>query len=168
MKRKKLISRKGLTLTELIIAVTVSTVVAIVAGVVLVDGHRCWARMYSRTYSDVATDTYVARKTFDAVVRKASRQRHLLDEAGKWVEVYYHASDASTVPDCYARFFLSGDRLCLEDGRLNPRETSSVKTVCKNVSNCTFKAAGRSVQMILTLDDRTQTATVTASAVMHN
>ena len=43
-----------------------------------------------------------------------------------------------------------------------------LNTLCNNVSDCIFTSSGRSIQMILTLDDQTHTLTTTSSAFMHN
>ncbi|MHC4727377.1 MAG: hypothetical protein ACYS17_09115, partial [Planctomycetota bacterium] len=131
-------------------------------------GQRGWNYMYNRVYSDIVTDGYVARRKLDAVLRKASREKFLIDPAGSWVEVYYYASDASTVVDRYARFFTAGNELKIEYGQLNPITTSAIETVCGNVSGCTFDQLGRSIQMVLKLDNGKQTNTVITSAVTNN
>ncbi len=153
---------------ELMITAVIMVIVGFAIGVVIVDGQSTWNTMYDRINSDVASDGYVAGKKFDAVMRKASREKSLIDSGGKWIEVYYYDSDASTVVDRYARFYVSDGDLNLEIGQLEPRVTIGVETVCENVSCCTFKQAGRSVQMILTLDNGTQENTVVSSAVTHN
>jgi len=168
MPKKKISTQRGFTLTEMVIAMVLSTIVLLVVGIVLADSQRGWNKMYNRTYCDVVTDGYIARKMFDAVMRRASGERLLLDEGGNWVEVYYYADGDSPVVDRYARFYESEGSLNVEYGELDPRATLSVNTVCENVSGCVFKQAGRSAQMILTLDDGTQTATVVSSAVVHN
>ena len=168
MPKKKLTVRRGFTLIELAVTVVISTIVIIGIGVVLADSQRSWNKMYNRVYSDVATDGYVARKMFDAVIRKASREKLLVDEDGNWLEVYYYADGSSTVIDRYARFYETGGQLNIEYGKLDPREILTTQTVCENVSDCVFKGAGRSAQMILTLDNGSQTVTVASSAVMHN
>jgi hypothetical protein len=101
-------------------------------------------------------------------MRKASREKYFLDDGGSWIEIYYYADDDSSVLDRYARFFENNGELNIEYGRLEPRETLDIQTICSNVSRCTFKAAGQSAQMTLTLDDGSQTITVVSSAVMHN
>jgi hypothetical protein len=58
--------------------------------------------------------------------------------------------------------------LNFEYGQLQPRATLGVETVCENVTLCTFKQAGQSIQMILTLDNGTQTNTIVTSAVTNN
>jgi hypothetical protein len=101
-------------------------------------------------------------------MRSASRGQFLVDGDGAWIEVYSYASPSSTVVDRYSRFYVSDGDLNLEYGQVDPRATLGVNTVCGNVSACTFKQAGTSVQMILTLDNGTQTNAVVSSAVIHN
>ena len=168
MTRKRQINSSGLTIVELIITTMILVIVGFAIGVVVVDAQSSWNVTYDKINSDVITDGYVARKKFDTVIRNASSQSYVLDSAGDWVEVYYYASDSSTVVDRYARFYVADDTLNLENGQLSPRKTLDVETVCKNVSDCTFKQVGRSVQMILTLDNETQTNTIVSSAVAHN
>ena len=168
MTKKRKIAPGGFTIVELIITTTIIVIVGFAIGVVVVDAQSSWNVTYDKINSDVITDGYIARKKFDTVIRNASSQRYVIDSAGDWVEVYYYASDSSTVVDRYARFYVSDGILNFEYGQLSPRETLGVETVCKNVSDCTFKQVGRSVQMILTLDNETQTNTIVSSAVAHN
>ncbi len=168
MIKKRLTASRGFTLIEMILATAIMVIVVLAIGVALVDGQRGWSIQYDRIYSEVVTDGYVARRKFDAVTRTASRDRFLLDDAGSWVEVYYYADDTSTVVDRYARFYTANGDLNVEYGQLDPTETLSIETVCGNVSGCTFAQAGRSIQMILKLDNGTQTNTVISSAVTHN
>lgn len=165
---KKRTAPRGFTLVELMITTLIMVIIVSAVGMVLFDSQRGWNFMYNRLYSDVVADSYAARKKFDVVMRKASQDGFLLDDAGSWIEVYYYASDSSPVVDRYARFYEADGDLNLEYGQLSPRSTFGVETVCANVSDCVFKQAGRSAQMILTLDDGTQTNTVVSSAVTHN
>ena len=171
MKKRKTNS-KGFTIIELMIATVLSSAVVVGVGMLLVDSQHGWNRMYSRAYSDVSTDSHVARRRFDSVVRNASTQGILLSVDGSWVEVYYYSDPNSAVVDRYARFYtyLNGDtnQLLIEHGAAEPRQTLNTETVCGNVSSCVFKSAGNSAQMLLTLDDGSQSATIVASAVMHN
>lgn len=171
MNGKRLTIKPAFTIIELMIAAVLAIVALLGISIMLADSQRGWNRMYSRIYSDVATDSYVARKAFDGVIRKASREKYLLDDAGAWIEVYYYADANSAVVDRYARFFCVGEpggTLNVEHGGLDPRETLTISTICGNVSSCDFSASGRSAQMVLILDNGSQTATVTTSAVMHN
>jgi hypothetical protein len=168
MIKKRLTASRAFTLIELMIAMAITIIVVLAIGIALVDGQRGWKIQYDRIYSDVVTDGYVARRKFDAVMRTASRDKFLLDGAGGWVEVYYYANDASAVVDRYARFYVANGNLNVEYGQLDPTETLSIETVCGNVSGCTFEQLGRSIQMILKLDNGTQTNTVISSAVANN
>ena len=164
----KLGFRKGVTLTEVAVTIATSAIVIISVGVAMVDGQKGWNRMYTRRTSGPATDAYLARRTFDTVVRKASKEKFLTADDGSWLEVYYYTDLTSEKPDRYARFAHTDNSLSIEYGVIDPRRTLSTQTVCTNVSACAFKRTGRSAQMILTLDDGSQTANVTSSAVMHN
>jgi len=159
---------RGFTLVELMITTVIMIIVGLAIGVVIVDGQSSWNTMYDRINSDVVTDGYVTRKKFDVVMRNASREKIAIGDAGSWVEVYYYASDSSTVVDRYARFYAADGDLNLEYGQLEPRATLSVETVCENVTACTFRNVGLSTQMILTLDNGTQANTIVTSAVTHN
>jgi Tfp pilus assembly protein FimT len=168
MAQKRQTGLKGFTLVELMITMVVMIIVASAIGVVLIDNQRGWSNMYGRINSDVTTDGFVARKKFDAVVRNSSSEKISVDPVGTWIELYYYASSASTVVDRYVRFYEADGDLNVEYGTLGPKVTLSVKTICSNVSACTFKQVGRSAQMILTLDNGTQTNTVVTSAVTQN
>ncbi len=168
MAKKKTKFRSGVTIVEVVIAAVASVIVMVGVGIAIVDGQRGWNRMYSRTYADVVVDGYVARKMFDTAVRKASREMYLIDDAAQWVEVYYYSSSAASTVDRYTRFSVSSGDLNVEYGELDPRATSSVQTVCSNVSSVSFSGTGTAIQMILNLDDGAQSKTVTCSAVMHN
>ncbi len=169
MAKKKLTARRGFTIVELMTATLVASIVIFGIGVILVDSQRGWNRMYNRIYSDVVTDGYIARKTFDRVIRRATRTRFLLDSGGNWLEAYYCQDPNTTIVDSYARFSEANGELNIEYGSLNPRQTLSTNTICGNVAGCIFfKGAGYSAQMILTLDNGSQTATVVSSSVMHN
>jgi prepilin-type N-terminal cleavage/methylation domain-containing protein len=158
----------GFTLVEMMITIAVASIVVSAIGIVIVDGQHCWQVLYNRINSDVATDGFVARKKFNAVIRKASGEKILTDSNGGWIEIYYYASDSSTVVDCYARFYTEDKNLKIEYGQLSPRKTLNVETVCENVSDCNFKQIGRSAQMMLTLEDGTQKNSIVTSAVTHN
>jgi prepilin-type N-terminal cleavage/methylation domain-containing protein len=168
MRKKTFAARRGFTLVEVVISTVLAGIVVFSVGVVLVDGPRGWRVMYDRINSDVVTDGHVATKMFEAVVRKADGENFLVDDNGNWIEVYYYEDEGSVVADRYVRFYEADGELNVEYGKLCPKQTLSVQPVCGNVSDCVFRVAGRSAQMILTLDDGTQANTVVACGVMHN
>ena len=168
MLKNRTTNPKGLMLIELMIATVITVIVILGVAIILTDSQRGWNAMYNRIYSDVVTDGHIARRTFDRVIRKASRDNIALDDAGLWVEVRYYQDANSTIVDRYARFYEADGQLNIEYGKLDPRETLNVQTVCENVSDCVFMAQGTSVQMILSLDNGSEAATVVSSAVVHN
>jgi hypothetical protein len=168
MENIKKTSNHGFTLVELMVAVAISMIVIIAIGVVLVDSQRGWQVSYDRIYADVVTDSYVARKKFDAVMRKAGSTTVTLGSLGESIEVNYYNSISSAVYDRYGYFYVSDGTLCFEYGSLNPKVTIGTETVCANVSSCEFLHSGKSVQMILKLDDGTKSVEVVSSAVTHN
>ena len=158
----------GFTLVELMISMLVMVIASFTIGAVIVDGQNGWSAMYDKINSDVTTDGYVVRKKFDAVMRKASSDKIFVEDNNTSVRVNYYSSDLSTIVDRYATFYVSDGDLNLEYGQLDPKVTLSVETICGNVSSCSFHQVGRSIQMILVLDDGTQKNTVITSAVTHN
>ena len=172
MLKAKLTIRSGASLVGLLAAVVILLIAVLAVGGVLINSHRGFTIMYARIYSDVATDSYIAGKEFDAAMRKAADETIILGNDGYWVEAKYYSNDGyCPLVDRYVRFYKSGTYLNVERGQLHAsgaRETLSVNTVCRNVSDCTFKQVGKSVQMILTLDNGTQANTVVSGAVLNN
>jgi Tfp pilus assembly protein PilV len=169
VKKRKL--HCGFTLVELSIVMFISVIVILGLGIVLADSERSWQKMYERANGQVETDTLVAQKTFNAIVRKAVSDNFLLDTSGHWVEVYYSSSDTSALANRYARFYCTSDpngQVNVEYGQLNPKQTLSTQTLCNNVSSCVFKKSGKSILMILTLSKDSLTLTAASSAFMHN
>lgn len=168
MPKSRYTTRSGITLVEVIMASAVALVVFAGIAALLVDGQRGWNSMYARAYGDVVTDGYVATKFFDALMRKAEGDAFTISPGGDSVEVCYYATDESTTADRYALVSLSGTELNVEYGQLDPRATLSAETVCSNVSSCVFKQVGRSIEMILTLDNGTQVNSAASVGYMHN
>ena len=173
MRWETVTKRRGFTLTEIMVAIAMSTIVIGSIGVVLVDSQRGWHRMYNRVFSDVVTDSYVARKAFDAVVRKSSIKRYGLGSNGEFVMVYYYQDSNSTMLDGFASFSRSGEALQAVYGELDAAGTPvspsiNVMTLARNVAAVNFSVAGPCVQMILELDNGREVMTVTCSAVRHN
>jgi len=161
-------SNRGFTLIELTIAIVISSIIILGVGGVLVDSHRGWQKMYSRTFSEVKEEGKVARLMFDTVIRKASESNIQVGLDNDWVEVQYYDNGASESLDRYARFYKVDDELQVEYGTLDPKAATSTQTVCSNVTSCVFMNAGSSVQMILSLDNDSEHSTILTSATPHN
>ena len=173
MNGQKGTNKHGFTLIELMITMAMGTIVILAVGVALVDSHRGWNKTYNHVFGEVVTDSYVARKAFDAVVRKATLKKSLLDIDGQFVEVYYYQDLNSTEPDRYANFYKSGDELFVDYGSLQPgtwntQSPSSTVRLARNVLSANFSISGSAVQMLLSLSDEEWTMMVTSSAIRHN
>ena len=166
--KSKLTGQSGFTIIELLTTMTMSAIVILCAGVALVGSERRLTRVYNSAHSEVVSGSYVASRVFEIVVRKASREELQLDDLGNWVEVYYYDSADSTSVDRYALLYVSNGFFNVDYGWLDPRVTSSSQTVCGNVSSCIFRHNGRSVQMILTLDNGSEAITTVTSAARQN
>jgi len=153
-------------------------IVVLALGTVIADSVRGWNRMYDRVYADIRADSFVARKTFDQVIRKATSQMFEIDDAGgEEITVYYYSTSTAPDVDRYARFYTASRALLVERGEWTPGAESpkaQLRTdiVCENVDSCEFEDGRRSgerwARMVLTLNDGSQNIVVATSAVMHN
>ena len=171
MFKKRTRRQKGFTLTELMVGAAFVGIAMVGVGIALIDSQRGWNVMYNRIYSGVATDAETARRTFDSVVRKSSKSNILADETGTWVEVRYYQDLTSTYLDQYARFYTSGNELRVEYGTIDADQNTYellTQTLCSNVSSCAFVLVEGSVQMVVKLDNGSETAVVVSSAVAQN
>lgn len=159
---------RGLTLVETAIAGVVFVIVMVGVSSVLADSQRLWNTMYNRTYSNVVIHGHLTKKMFDASMRKASEKTLQIDSDGRWIEAQYYSDDTAAQPDRYVRFTYVGGALFAEHGQVEPREQLSFHTLCDNVTRCVFKQSGRSVHMLLTINDGAQTQTIGTSAELHN
>ena len=94
MRRVTGANRRGFTLTELTIVILMAAFVTLSIGVALVDSQRGWSRMYNRVYSGVVTDAFVARKAFDATVRKSSKEYDPAGGSEAFLYYYRHFADS--------------------------------------------------------------------------
>ena len=163
--------RRAFTLMELIITIALSTIVILGMGVILVDNQKGWSTMYDRTFSDVVTDAYIARDVFVKVGRKSSMKASATD--GEFIQVYYYQDPAVTIPDRYAKFYVSSGSLLVDYGDLDPGTWNtlsvlSTMTLARNVDSVKFDVTGTSVRMVLSLNNNKEAMTTICSAVRHN
>jgi len=159
---------RGLTLIELLLAMTVSVVILAAIGVAMVGGIHGYSRIYGRASSGVLGDGYVTSRAFKAAIRKSSVSSVSIDQKGVSLRAQYHSSLSSTRLDRYVRFYLSGRELRMEHGNVSPSQRLRTQTLCSDVSSCTFSRAGNTVQMVLETDDGSETSTLLASAIPQN
>ena len=176
MKSKALKNKHAFTLIEMIQALILSAIVILGIGVLLYDSQKGWNVMYERVYGDVSIESYAARKAFDSICRKSSVNRYTLGGDNEYVEVYYYDDGStSTMPDRYARFYTAASQLFVEHGDLqegtytpDPGIESTLARLAGNITSGKFFVSGTCVQMILSVDDGTNSTVVMTSAVRHN
>ena len=171
MRRKTVKNRRGFSLTELGMVPVLAPIVMLAMGLVLADSQRGWNQMYDHFNHGLEVEGYVARKAFDAAVRKSSMSSEHFDV--NEVEVYYYNNPASsTYLDRYARFYKNGAELLVEYGQLNSdgnsTEIMQTITLCENVETVDFSKNGACVQMVLSLDDGSESLTVMTSAIRQS
>ncbi len=166
-------NRPGFTLIELMVGVVASSILMLGVVNVVADNQRAFVEIRRRAFGDVVTDSYVARATFDRIVRSATI-RHCVVSAGS-AEVYFFSTTTGIWPDRYARFYRSGSNLGVEIGSLAPgtftyasANTPSTRALASHVSACTFVQAGATLRMYLTLDDGSTNVNTSASAMRMN
>jgi hypothetical protein len=173
MKKIKPIKRTGLTLIELMVVSGLATVCMLAVGTVVVNNQKTWNITYSRAHESIMINSHLAKKAFEATIRKASCEKYLLDlpdSDGKshWVEVYYFDSDASAATDRYAKLFVEGGTFYIEDGVISPRSSLSVTPICNNVTAFSFSGSGRCIRLEMTLSDNDTDVSFISSAIPQN
>ena len=171
MRQQTVRNRRGLSLTELAVVLALFSIVLLSMGLVLADNQRGWNQMYDRLNNGLENDGYVARKAFDATVRKSSTNReHFGDDE---VEVYYYNDPVgSTYLDRYARFYKAGTQLLVEHGQLdsNGNATDIIRsiTLCDNVEAVNFSKNGACIQMVLRLGNGSESLVVMTTAIRQS
>jgi hypothetical protein len=170
---------KGVTLTELMITLILASIMVLALGTVLVDNQKGWLKMYSRTFSDVVVHAYVTQNAFSTIVRKSSIAVHEYELSADEtkiiaVEVYYYSDTATTDIDRYAKFYISGTTLSVDEGVIDTtvlpwaKETPVTSVLANDVASGYFDINGSSIQMVLNLDNGRENMKVITSAVRHN
>ena len=156
-----------------------ASIMILALGTVLVDNQKGWLKMFSRTFSDVVVDGYVTQNTFFTIVRKSSiavyEYELSVDETQiVAVEVYYYSDTGTTDIDRYARFYISGSTLSVDEGIIDTtvvpwvKETPVTTVLARNVASGYFDINGSSIQLVLNLDNGREDMKVICSAVRHN
>ena len=167
MERKGERKAGGFTLVELMVTVVISLIIVSSVGVLVADSSGWFSDNYSRIYSRPVVESLLARKTFQRIIRRSSRNGYWVSAGSDAIEVYYYSTPGSSL-DRYAQFYTYDGDLRLETGTLNPKTILSNQLLCTNVSSCIFKTADSAAQMILVLDNGQYSRGAIISAVMHN
>ena len=164
--------RTAFTLTEMMVTMIASLIVVSSLGVIFVDSHTGWNKMYNRVYSDVVTDAYAAKRAFNAIVRKSSVKLIGDNWLPNEVTVYYYQDPNSVDLDRTARFHITNGELRVDYGILSTTSSSistfRTITLAHNAKSVSFSVNERSIRMVLELDNGREALTVTCSAFRHN
>ncbi len=169
--------KKGFTLVELMVAISISFIVVLGIGVMMIDTHRGWRLMYDRVHGAVPTDVKSAIAAFDSIVRKSSASSGAIGTGGSSATLYYYQNSTSysvEEPDAYAKFYFDNTDLKVDYGLIdssgNLLSADSTVVLASNVDtqNSGFAVTGRSVQMTLRLDDSSESSTVVSCSVRNN
>jgi len=172
MKRIKCYS--GFTITELVLAIAVSSILVLTIGVVMLDTQRGWMDSYAKVHGGAAADAMMTKTAFDKVIRKASRSIYHFDGLDDITVYYYDNWLTSTELDRYARFFRSDDaplEMYIQHGQLEAgvkKDILAEVLLASNVTDLEFKPISGGIEMKLALDDGRETTTVVSTAILHN
>ena len=164
----------GFTITEMVLAIAVSSILVLTIGVVLVDSQRGWMDSYAKVHGGATADAMMTKTAFDKVIRKASWSRYFFDGFDDITVLYYDNWLASTELDRYARFYLSQDNpteMYIQHGKWEDGEKEGVLAdvlLASNVVDLEFMPVSGSIQMKLALDDGRETTTIVSTAILHN
>ena len=171
---KRIRSYFGFTITEMVLAIAVSSVLVLTIGVVMVDTQKGWMDSYAKVHGGATTDAMMTKTAFDKVIRKASRSLYLFDALDDITVYYYDNWLTSTETDRYARFYRSDDNpseMYIQHGVLEsgtPKGILADVLLASNVTDLEFKPISGGIEMKLALDDGREETTVISTALLHN
>jgi hypothetical protein len=171
---KRIQQTAGFTITELILAISISSIMIFAVGAVMLDTQRGWVDTYAKVHGGAAGDAMMAKTAFDRIVRKASRSIYGIGGAEDITVYYYNHWLLSSTLDRYARFYRSADtpsEMYVQHGQV---DGAGVKTMthqvllASNVIDLEFRPMDGGIEMKLALDDGREATTVVTAAILHN
>ena len=171
MKSKRIRRYSGFTITELILAIAVSSILILAVGAVMMDTQRGWMDSYAKIHGGAATDAAVAKTAFDKVVRKASRSIYHFNAIDDITVYYYNNWLTSTDPDRAARFYRSTENpseMYIRHSDIETKEVLAEVLLAANVADLEFKPISGGIEMKMALDDGREATTIVTTALLHN
>ncbi|OQY07291.1 MAG: hypothetical protein B6I25_02035 [Planctomycetales bacterium 4572_13] len=171
MKSKRIRRYSGFTITELILAIAVSSILILAVGAVMMDTQRGWMDSYAKVHGGAATDAAVAKTAFDKVVRKASRSIYHFNADDDITVYYYNNWLTSTDPDRAARFYRSTENpseMYIRHSDIETKEVLAEVLLAANVADLEFKPISGGIEMKMALDDGREATTIVTTALLHN
>lgn len=164
----------GFTITELILAIGVSSIMILTIAIVMLDSQRGWLDTYAKVHGGAAADAMMTKTAFDRVIRKASRSIYDFNAADDIIVYYYDNWLTSKTLDRYARFYRSTNdpsQMYVQHGNIDlfsAKTMTSEIMLASNVIDLEFKPFDAGIQMKLALDDGREMTTVVSAAILHN
>lgn len=164
----------GFTITELILAIVISSLLILTMGIVMMDSQRGWMDSYAKVHGGAAADAMMAQTAFGKVVRKASRSIYHFNGFDDITVYYYDNWLTSSELDRYARFYRSRNnpsQMYIQHGELNNGEKGNLSAevlLASNVVDLEYVPISGGIQMKLALDDGREQTTVVMTALLHN
>ncbi|MHC4524292.1 MAG: PulJ/GspJ family protein [Planctomycetota bacterium] len=164
----------GFTITELVLAIAVSSILVLTVGIVMVDTQRGWMDSYAKVHGGAAADAMMTKTAFDKVIRKASRSIYHFNGLDDITVYYYDNWLTSTDLDRYARFYRSANEpseMYIQHGQLEAgikKDILAEVLLASNVVDLEFKPISGGIEMKLALDDGREATTVVSTAILHN
>ena len=171
---KRIKNYLGFTITEMIAAIAVSSILVLAIGVVMVDTQKGWMNSYAKVHGGAAADAMMVKTAFDKVIRKASRSIYHFNGLDDITVYYYDNWLASTDLDRYARFYRSAENsseMYIQHGTLESgvkKDVTAEVLLASNVADLEFKPISGGIEMKLALDDGREATTVVSTAILHN
>lgn len=169
MKRRK--RYHAFTITELVLAIAVSSILVLAIGAVMLDTQRGWLDSYSKVHGGAAGDASMAKAAFDKIVRKASQSIYLFNAQDDIVVYYYDNWLTSPDLDRFARFYRAADdptQMYVQHGNIAGGTVSAEVLLASNVTDLEFKPVSGGIEMKLALDDGREATTIVTTALLHN
>ena len=164
----------GFTITELVLAIAVSSILVLTIGIVMVDTQRGWMDSYAKVHGGAAADAMMTKTAFDKVIRKASRSIYHFNGLDDITVYYYDNWLTSTDLDRYARFYRSVNEpseMYIQHGQLEAgikKDILAEVLLASNVVDLEFKPISGGFEMKLALDDGREATTVVSTAILQN
>lgn len=159
---------KGITLIETVITAVISVIIVLAVATLMADSQKGYNSVYEKTFSPVSIDATVARKIFSRTIRQCSKSAGVfISDDLDAVEARYYSNYGAGSVDRYARFYLSGNSVYLENGIIEPRQSLTVEKICDNADSLKFSAYGDSVYMHLYLDNDESRCELNTSAILN-
>lgn len=140
---------------ELMMTIGIAAIVMFGVAIMLADNLHAWRTMYSRLHSVEAENVYAVRRVFDRTIRQAVVTGSVvISPLGNSLEADYYDCRSLPALKCHASFIYGNNTLtviCTKNKGTTEIERWQIQNVANNLP--IFNSSGRSIQMLLTLNN---------------